>query len=184
MQIQYPHTIESCVGEKITFVRAENGPEGEKIFVENWVQPGCGPLMHTHFLQEESLTVVSGRIGYQLFGGPEQFAGPGETVLFMRNIPHRFWNAGNDVLYCTGYVSPANTVVYFLTALFAAQNKSGSERPETFDGAYLLSRYSGEYDLSELPSFVKKVIFPLIVFVGKLLGKYPHFKDAPKSVRR
>ncbi len=183
MQIQYPHTIESCIGEKITFIRAENDPEGEKVFVENWVQPGRGPLMHTHFLQEESLTVVSGTIGYQLFGGPEQFAGPGETVLFMRNIPHRFWNAGNDILHCTGYVSPANTVVYFLTALFAAQNKSGSERPETFDGAYLLTRYSGEYDLAELPSFVKKVIFPLIVFVGKLLGKYPHFKDAPKSVR-
>jgi hypothetical protein len=44
-------------------------------------------------------------------------------------------------------------------------------------------RYSGEYDMPELPAFVKKVIFPLTVFMGKLLGKYRHFRDAPAPLK-
>jgi mannose-6-phosphate isomerase-like protein (cupin superfamily) len=82
--------------------------------------PGCGPLMHTHWLQDESLTVVQGRMGYQVAGQPEQFAGVGETVLFERGVPHRFWNADDrEVLRCQGWVKPANTLVFFLSSIYA-----------------------------------------------------------------
>jgi quercetin dioxygenase-like cupin family protein len=39
----------------------------------NEVQPGAGPPMHVHFKQEEGLTVVAGRLGYQLKGGPPRY---------------------------------------------------------------------------------------------------------------
>lgn len=178
MKITYPHTIENCIGEKLIF----KSLEGDKLLVENYVKPGAGPIMHTHFKQEEALTVVSGKIGYQLLGEEPKYAGPGETVLFVRGTPHRFWNAGEDILHCTGYIHPANTIVYYLSAIFAAQNKTNSERPEMFDSAYLLTRYASEYDLPEMPKFVKKVILPLTVSVGKVLGKYKHFEDAPEAV--
>ena len=156
--------------------------EGDKLLVENYVQPGAGPIMHTHFKQEEALTVASGKIGYQVLGEEPKYAGPGETVLFVRGTPHRFWNAGEDVLHCTGYIQPANTIVYYLSAIFAAQNKTNSERPEMFDSAYLLTRYASEYDLTELPPFVHPVLLPLTVSVGKLLGKYKHFEDATEAM--
>jgi hypothetical protein len=98
-------------------------------------------------------------------------------------VTHRFWNAGEKVLHCNGWVKPANTIVFFLSSIYAAQNKSGSERPEKFDGAYLLVRYASEYDLAEIPGFVRKVIIPVTYYIGLLLGKYKHFKNAPAPVK-
>ena len=183
MSISYPHTIQNCIGEKLTFLSLETEPDGDRLLVENSVTPGSGPLMHTHWLQDESLTVVKGKIGYQVLGGPEQFAGEGETVFFKRGVPHKFWNAGEENLHCKGYVKPANTIVYFLSAIYAAQNKTGTHRPEMFDAAFLTKRYATEYDLPEIPKFVKKVIIPATYYVGKLLGKYKHFADAPEPVK-
>jgi quercetin dioxygenase-like cupin family protein len=183
MTINYPHTIENPVGEKLTFLRVQQEPDGDRVIVENYIQPGKGPLMHTHWLQDEEITVVKGRIGYQVLGGPEQFAGEGASVFFKRAVPHRFWNAGEDVLHCKGWVKPANTIVFFLSSIYAAQKKSGKDQPETFDGAYLMTRYASEYDLPEIPSFVKKTIIPATYHLGKLLGKYKHFENAPEPVK-
>ncbi|RNI24966.1 cupin domain-containing protein [Rufibacter latericius] len=183
METSFPKTIENCLGERIIFHGVQKEPDGDRVIVENFVTPGHGPLMHTHFLQDEELTVIKGSIGYQVLGKEEQYAGEGETILFRRGTPHRFWNAGQEILNCRGWVKPANTIVFYLSAIYAAQNKSGKAQPETFDGAYLLTRYSKEYDLPEIPWLVKKIVLPLIYLVGKALGKYKHFRDAPEPVR-
>jgi quercetin dioxygenase-like cupin family protein len=182
MNYTYPHTIENCIGEKLIFQELQKEPDGDRLVGVNYVAPGSGPLMHTHWRQDECLTVLEGRMGYQVAGQPEQYAGVGESVLFKRGTPHRFWNAGSDVLHCKCWIKPANTIVFFLSSIFAAQNKSGSARPETFDAAYLLTRYAAEYDLPEIPPFVRKVIIPATYYAGKLLGKYKHFENAPEPV--
>ena len=183
MNPSLPHTIENCIGEKLIFHELVKEPGGDKLLVENFVQPGIGPVMHTHWLQDECLTVISGKIGYKIKGGEEKFAGPGESVFFGKGVAHRFWNAGESILHCRGYVKPANTIVFFLSSIYAAQNKTGSAKPETFDGAYLLTKYRSEYDMNEISWFVKKTIIPLTYQVGKLLGKYDHFKNAPEPVK-
>ena len=183
MKITYPHTIENCIGEKIIFKSVVNEPDGNKVIVENFVQPGCGPVMHTHLMQDEALTVIKGKIGYRVLGGEDKFAGEGETVLFKSVTPHRFWNAGDDVLNCIGWVKPANSVVFFLTAIYEAINNSCNERPEAFDSAFLMTRYKSEYDLPEVPAFVKKVIIPATYFIGKITGKYEKFKNSPEPVK-
>jgi quercetin dioxygenase-like cupin family protein len=183
MNYQLPHTIQNCNGEKLVFKEVIKEPDGDRLLVENFVTPQSGPPMHTHFLQDETLTVVSGRLAYQLKGQPPQYASEGETVVFKRGVPHRFWNAGNEVLHCTGSVKPMNTIVFFLTAVYAAQNKSGTEQPEKFDGAYLLKRYASEYEMADMPWLVKKVIIPCTYYIGQFLGKYKHFKNAPAPVK-
>ncbi|MDB5240381.1 MAG: cupin [Spirosoma sp.] len=182
MEFTYPHTIENGLGEKLTFQKVVQEPDGDRLVVENSVTPGIGPPMHVHWQQDECLTVVQGTVGYQLAGQAEQFAGAGETVLFKRGVAHRFWNAGTETLKCTGWIKPANTVVFYLSAIFAAQNKSGKAQPEVFDGAYLLTRYATEYDMVEIPWFVKKVIIPITYQIGRLLGKYKHFEGAPEPL--
>ena len=183
MTYQFPHTIQNPNGEKLTFLQLLKEPGGDKLLVENHVNPAGGPPMHTHYLQEEVLTVVSGSIGYQLLGREPQFAKTGETVIFPRGVAHKFWNAGDDELHCTGYVKPANTLVFFLSSVYAAQNKSGSERPEAFDAAYLLIRYASEYEMNDMPWLVRKLIVPITYFIGKLFGKYKHFDDAPAPIK-
>jgi len=183
MNYQFPHTIQNCTGEKLIFKEVVREKDGDKLLVENYVQPKSGPPMHTHFLQDESLTVVNGRIGYQVMGEELKYAGEGETVTFKRGTPHRFWNAGEEVLHCTGWIKPANTIVFYLSSIYAAQNKSGTERPEAFDAAYLLTRYASEYEMAGLPKFVKRFIIPFTYYMGKMLGKYKHFNGAPAPLK-
>ncbi len=175
MNIPFPHTIESKYGERITFLRME----GERLILEGFCTPKAGPVMHTHLRQDEGVTVVKGKIGYQISGEEPRYAGPGDSVEFKRGVPHRFWNAGEDELHVAGWVEPAENIVFFLTTLYDALNRGEGKRPELFDGAYLTLRYAREYDAPEIPGFVKYIVMPIAYVVGLLLGKYNKFKDAP-----
>lgn len=180
----YPHTIENGAGERLTFVRRVQDSTADRLEADNLVKPGSGPPMHVHYLQEEALTVEQGRIGYQRPGEPARFAGAGETVVFEPGEAHKFWNAGEEDLLCTGYIQPADNVEYFLTAMFESQRESGGSRPDTFEAAFLMRRYRSEFGMLEIPALVQRVVFPVLVLVGRLLGKYSKYADAPEPVRR
>ncbi len=180
----YPRTIDNGAGERLTFLRRVPGTSGDRLEVENVVTPGAGPPMHIHHYQEEALTVRQGRIGYQRPGEPEQFAGPGATVTFKAGEAHRFWNAGQDDLVCSGYVEPADNIEYFLAAIYASTKARGGTAPDPFDAAFLTWRYRSEFTMVAIPTPVRRFVFPLQVAVGRLLGKYRKFADAPPAVRR
>jgi mannose-6-phosphate isomerase-like protein (cupin superfamily) len=180
----YPHTIENGHGERITFLRRVRTPQGEMLEVENSVTAGVGPPMHVHYQQEESLTVVEGKMAYQRPGEEPRYAGPGETVTFAAGEAHRFWNAGEGDLRCTGYIRPPDSVEYFLGELYASQKRSGGGRPDPFEAAYLAWRYRDEFGMVEIPAFVRRFIFPVQVTLGTLLGKYRKYAGAPPPVRR
>lgn len=183
MEFKLPHTIDSGLGEKIIFQEIINEPGGDKVIIEGHCKPMSGPTMHVHYKQDEALTVVKGTMACQVLGKEPVYYSIGQTATFLRNIPHRFWNAGEDDLVINGWVKPANSIVFFLTALYAAQKRSGSGRPEAFDAAYLMTRYKHEYGLPELPVFVKKVIMPITYLIGSLLGKYKKFEGAPEPLK-
>jgi len=179
----YPHTLENGGGERIVFERKVQGAAGERLEGYNVVSPGAGPPMHVHFLQEEALTVVHGRMGYQRPGGPEHFAGPGESVVFKAGDAHRFWNAGDTELRCTAYIEPAHNVEFFLGAIFESTRRTGGQRPDPFDAAFLITRYRTEFAMLEIPPIVQRLVFPALVAVGRLLGKYEKYRDAPEPIR-
>lgn len=180
----YPHTIENGAGERLTFLRRVPGGASQRIEVENLVQPGEGPPMHVHHYQEEALTVQQGRIGYQRLGEAAQFAGPGETVVFKPGEAHRFWNAGEDELRCAGYIEPPDNIEYFLTEIYASTKREGGTRPNPFDAAFLTRRYHREFAMVEIPAVVQRFVFPAVVIIGTLLGRYKRYRDAPEPIRR
>lgn len=180
----YPHTIDNGAGERLTFVRRIPAAAGDRLEVTNVVQPGAGPPMHVHHRQEEALTVQAGRLAYQRAGEAPRYAGPGETVTFAPGEVHRFWNAGNGELRCIGYVEPADNLEYFLTELYASVRRRGGGRPDPFDAAFLARRYRSEFALAEVPALVQRLAFPVQVAVGRLLGRYRRYADAPAPVRR
>jgi quercetin dioxygenase-like cupin family protein len=183
MKYTYPHKIDNGGGEELTFVRNIVNEAEQILEVENSVQRGAGPPMHIHWLQDESITVVQGKIGVQIAGQKSTFHGPGETLTFRRGVPHRFWNAGEDILICKGWITPANNVEYFLTEIYRSTKTNGGKRPSAFDAAYLQTKYHTEFDMVEIPKFVKKVIFPFIVMIGNLTGQYHKFNKAPDAVK-
>jgi quercetin dioxygenase-like cupin family protein len=180
---KYPHTIDNGQGERLTFVRRINTPAGERLEGENVVSPGAGPPMHVHYFQEEGFTVLEGRLGYQIEGQQPRYAEPGESVVFPRGIPHRFWNAGQTELRCEAYISPPDNVEFFLAAIFEAQKRAGGKRPELFDVAWLTRRYRSEFAMLEIPLLIQKLLFPVIVGIGTVLRKYRKFANAPDPRR-
>jgi len=152
--------------------------------VRNEVSPGSGPPSHALLLQEEGLTVERGTMGWQRVGEPEQLARSGESVTFAPGEVHRFWNAGDDELVGTGYVRPPDNLEYFLTQIFASTRANGGRRPRLFDGAYLMSRYRSEFAMADIPRPVQRLVFPVVVVVGRLLGLHRRFAGAPEPVRR
>jgi quercetin dioxygenase-like cupin family protein len=180
----YPHTIDNGAGERLTFLGTRSDERGEYGEARNEVSPGAGPPMHVHYLQEESLTVERGTMGWQRHGEEEQLARSGESVTFAPGEMHRFWNAGDDVLVCRGYVRPPDNVEYFLTQIYASTRANGGRRPRLFDAAYLLSRYRSEFGMADVPAPVQRVVFPLVVSIGRLLGLHRRFAGAPEPVTR
>ena len=140
--------------------------------------------MHMHRYQTEALTVQSGRMGFQRPGQHAQFAGPGETVTFDAGDPHRFWNAGEADLRCTGYIEPPDNIEYFLTELYASTARNGGSRPDPFDAAFLVHHFRSEFSLLAVPALVQRLIFPLQVALGRMLGRYTRYAEAPAPRRR
>lgn len=175
----YPVVIESGTGEQLTFLRRYVKNDVEYLDAVNLAEPGSGPPMHVHHLQDESLTVVEGLLAGQVQGEQVKFYRPGETAFFPRGVAHKFWNAGEGMLKCEGFITPVYNVEYFLTEIYRSTREGGRGRPQTFDAAFLLNKYKSEFDMLDVPWFVKKFIFPLSRIVGKLQGKHKKFADAP-----
>jgi hypothetical protein len=140
--------------------------------------------MHVHNLQEEAITVERGRLAYQRPGEPPRFAERGETVVFAPGEAHRFWNPGDEDIHLTGYVQPADNFEYYLTAIYESQREGGGGRPDQFEAAFLATRFRSEFGMPEIPAAVQRFVFPLLVTVGRMLGKYRRYADAPQPVTR
>jgi quercetin dioxygenase-like cupin family protein len=179
---KYPYTIDNGAGERLTFTGLIPGPNGDRIEADGVAQPGAGPPLHVHYLQEEAVRVISGRMGYQTLGKPEQFVGPGEIVVWPAGTAHRWWNAGESELRMTGWCAPPDNVEFFLGTLFASVKANGGRRPGVFDAAFLMSRYRAEYAMLELPIVVRRFMLPLVYAVGLALGRYAKYADAPPPI--
>jgi hypothetical protein len=59
--------------------------------------------------------------------------------------------------------------------------QNGGRRPGLFDTAFLLTRYGKEFDMLAIPTFVRRAVLPLLYHVGRALGKYGKYRNAPQS---
>ncbi len=73
---------------------------------------------------------------------------------------------------------------YFLSEIYKSTKRNGGARPNAFDAAFLMRRYQSEFAMVEIPAVVQRLVFPVQVAVGRLLGKYRKYADAPEPVRR
>jgi len=179
---QYPYTIDNGHGELLTFTGISHEPDGDRVGADGVAQPGAGPPMHVHYLQDEAARVVSGRLGYQVLGQEAKFAEAGELVVWPAGTPHKWWNAGTTELRLTGWCKPPGNIEFFLGTLFESIKRNGGGRPALFDAAFLVTRYRSEYAMLELPAFVQRVLIPIAFAVGRTFGKYKKYRDAPEPI--
>jgi hypothetical protein len=99
-------------------------------------------------------------------------------------VAHRWWNAGSGELVTTGWCKPADNVEYFLGAIFASMKSTGKGRPGIFDAAYLTTRYRSEFAMLVIPAPVQRIVFPIVILLGRMLGRYAKYADAPTPIAR
>ena len=180
--MKYPIETDTGTGERLRLVRVHGKGSEAWLEIEGLAEPGVGPPMHVHFFQDEGLRVEHGRLGYVIGEGEPLYAAPGEEVIFRAGEVHRFWNAGEEELRGTGWVSPVGNFPWFITRLHDSIRRNGG-RPGLFEGAFLMRRYASEFDMMEIPAPVKRFVFPVLVALGTLLGKYRAYADAPEPIR-
>ncbi|HTS45356.1 MAG TPA: cupin domain-containing protein [Puia sp.] len=183
MKTELPLTIENKTGEQLTFQRITVKEGIEYLEVENKIQPDAGPPMHVHYQQDELISVISGKMEYWELNGEKKYAGAGDSVFFKAGIPHKFRNAGSEILHCSGYYSPACNTVYFLSEIYKSINENNG-RPGIYDAAYLLEKYKSEFGLLEVPQFVQKTIFPFVLWLGTRTGMNKKFANAPSASKK
>ena len=97
---------------------------------------------------------------------------PASLWTFLAGVPHRWWNAGEDLLEFNGRIVPVIDLDRFLQAIFAVVNASQSGRPSLFYVAHILRRHRQTQELKGVPVAIQKVVFPVVLLIGRILGKY------------
>jgi len=179
--MDFPVETDTGTGERLRLLGIERDEEGEYLAVEGTVDPGVGPPMHVHYFQEERIRVTSGRFGYQVLGEEARYAGPGEEIVFPAGQAHRFWGAGEGPSAGEGLVRPVGNFPWFITRLHASIRENGG-KPAFFEGAFLAHRYRSEFEMIEIPLAVRRFVFPVMVALGRLLGRYRKYGDAPEPI--
>jgi len=151
--------------------------------IEGSVPPkGEGPPLHVHLIEREEGEVVAGVLS-AIVGGAEIKVRTGESAVFSAGVPHRWWNAEDQPLRTKGRVVPVADLDRFLQGIFAVANAGQAGRMPLFYVAHVLYRHRSTQRLAAIPWAVRSVVFPAVVFVGWLLGKYrgDAWPGAPKS---
>jgi hypothetical protein len=96
----------------------------------------------------------------------------------------KFTGSGMQVKRSSIAPKPADDLEYLLSSIFASQKENGGKKPGIFEVAYLLRRYRSEFRLVEISFILQRIIFPILIFAGRIFGKYKKFADAPPPLKR
>jgi quercetin dioxygenase-like cupin family protein len=159
-------------GEVLRMRRVRDASGQEVLSIEGSLPPrSSGPPLHRHFHQREEGSVKAGTLGAQV--GREKVVVPtGGSAVFEAGVVHAWWNAGEDLLEFNGRAVPAVDLDRFLQGIFAVINASETRRPSIFYLAHVLWRHRRTQSVAVPPAAIQKVLFPLVLMVGHILGKY------------
>ena len=130
-----------------------------------------GPPLHVHFKEDEGGRVLSGTVSARV-GGLKIERHAGEDLSFPRGVAHRWWNAGDQTLVFEGFARPLVDLDLYLQAVFEIVNAGPEGRPLLFYMAHAARRHRSTQAAFVAPRPVQAVLFPLLVGLGTLLGKY------------
>ena len=167
LQLELRHTGE------ILRMRRVRDSEGQTILALDGSLPprADGPPLHIHFHQREEGIVKAGTLGAQV-GTERSIVPTGGAAVLPAGVVHKWWNAGDDLLELSGRTIPAGDLDRYLQAIFAVLNASPSGRPSVFYMAHVAWRHRYTQALAMPPRAIQRIVFPLILFLGRILGKY------------
>ena len=162
----------SHTGERLTLrrIKTDNGVE-ELRLTGSLPAQRRGPPLHIHFEEDERGEVVSGTLS-ALVGGNPLVIKAGGFGHFPKGSAHRWWNDGDEELVLRGVVTPAVDLDRYLQAMFEVLNAGPPNRPPIFYMAHVLYRHRKTQLALVVPRAVQRILFPIVVLLGTVLGKY------------
>ena len=157
-------------GERIV-IRRSGAETGGKLLLFELFLPigGHVPAGHTHPLQEERFTVVSGRMRFRM-GRRTILANQGETVHIAPGTAHWFGNAGPDVAHAVVEVRPALRMEELFEAT-SAMGMSGrflrNPLPRLADMALCLVEFQSEIAVPNVPGFLARALLTPLAWLGR-----------------
>src|SRR6516164_143771 len=159
-------------GERLTLrrIKTDNGVE-ELRLAGSLPAHRQGPPLHIHFEEDERGEVVSGTVS-ALVDGKLLVVKSGGFAHFPKGSAHRWWNDGDEELVLRGVVTPAIDLDRYLQAVFEVLNAGPANRPPIFYMAHVLYRHRKTQLALVVPRAVQRILFPIVVLLGTVLGKY------------
>ena len=160
------------VGERLTIRRIKSDAGVEELRLNGSLPARQqGPPLHIHFEEDEHVEVVSGTLSVSVDGNPLVLKA-GDSGHFPKGSVHRWWNDGDEELVLRGVVTPAVDLDRFLQALFEVLNAGAPNRPPIFYMAHVAYRHRKTQSALVVPRAVQRILFPIVVLLGTVLGKY------------
>ncbi|HWT46570.1 MAG TPA: cupin domain-containing protein [Vicinamibacterales bacterium] len=131
----------------------------------------AGPPLHLHVGEDESGTVTSGTLSAEVNGQRLQILTGGRAD-FPRGSAHRWWNDGEEPLAFEGAARPLVDLDLYLQSAFEILNSGTPDRPPLFYMAHLAWRHRKTQAVLFAPRWAQRVIVPVVVLVGTVLGRY------------
>jgi hypothetical protein len=154
-------------------MRRVRDPQGQiTLTVDGSLPQGMsGPPLHVHFHEREEGSVKAGTLGARV--GDKKIVVPtGGAAVFPARVVHTWWNAGEDMLEFSGRIVPVIDLDRYLQAVFSVVNASPSGKPSLFYLAHVMWRHRRTQAAARPPRAIQQIVFPVVVLVGRILGKY------------
>ena len=175
-------------GKRVRFVDRPDDADRDPLRFELWLdaEGSHGPMAHVHPEQDESLDVVSGRMGVA-HEGRERECRPGEGVVIPAGDVHRFWNAGEGTLHLRDGVDPGLRTETFMRITYGLARDGAPVTPSgmPLNGprlAVLLREFDDMLYLAGFPVWLQRLGVETLAPLGDVVGydnAYPQFRVDP-----
>ncbi|HEX2608095.1 MAG TPA: cupin domain-containing protein [Flavisolibacter sp.] len=175
--------LNPVIGQQLTFLKTTKDTNGTLLEIEaTYLKASQEPPPHFHPFQEETFTVLTGRIQLRI-NGVLTVLETGESIHLPKHTIHSMWNEGPEPASVNWRTYPALDTEYFLetSAGLAIDGKTNAKgMPGLLQVALLASRFSREFRLARPSYTIQKLLFMLLKPVARLKGyrsTYPHHID-------
>lgn len=136
--------------------------------------------VHVHPFQDSSFEMISGYLHVKV-NDQVTVIGPGERVEIPRNVPHTFWNEGNEEAHEIQVFRPALNIDDFFATYFAliqAGKINDEGMPKSlFLLAVLMEEYDSVMRVMEPPRWMQVLVMRVLGPIGRLLGYHKQIRD-------
>jgi quercetin dioxygenase-like cupin family protein len=165
-------------GQRMIFRQTAGDTGGALLQIETFNPRGPAEPEHVHPFQESNARVLAGALHFSV-RGRVRVVRAGETIVIPANVPHYFWNEGEEVAQAIQELRPAlRTEDFFETYFALARDGKLNEQgmpPSLLHLAVLTAAYWDVIRVTRPPVIVQRIFATLLAPLGRWRGYRARF---------